>query len=688
MTDRPLTVAPSAAADHPAIVDNGREVSYAELRGLVATVARRLGDRPGVVGVSATHSLATIVGLYGVWAAGGTYCPVDPAFPAARRDAMLAGCQWWLTPDGLMWLTPGPALDDIAYILFTSGSTGEPKPVLTPRRAIDTTVAALGRLFGLTPADRVLQFASLNWDTCFEEILPTLSDRRDAGVRPRRPLRLVAAVPARGGTGAGHRARPADRVLARARAPPARGRAALPDSVRLVVIGGEAANPARLARLARPGHGARPVAQHVRVHRDHADHARHRAAVAGRHGPDRLRRCRTSSSASARTANCSSAGPALATGYRDLPEATATGSSSWTGSGSSAPATGYAGGPTALLLHRGPARRRGEDPGRPGRSGRGRGTHRRGTPAVAGGRRWPARTVAGRTSLVGVRGRPTADRRDWTAGRHRRLPAHPGPGPPGARPDHRRRRPRPHRQRQGRPGRAHRRPLRQPKEDRTMNVDADARTSSAGCWRPTEVDADSDFFDARRRLAAGDPGAQRGRPGARGGAVLRRVPAGADAGRAGRHDRPPSATERGAHEGRRRRCRAGRADRRRRPRRAAGAEVTVVLEARDRVGGRTHGIEVAPGSWVDAGAAYLGDRHTELTALMARARTQDRPRPRMVGDSRFDARRRRRTTRPGPVPAAERGRPRRTVRRARRADRGGAGRRAVAEPRRRRRSTR
>jgi len=27
---------------------------------------------------------------------------------------MLAGCQWWLTPDGLTSLTPGPALDDIA----------------------------------------------------------------------------------------------------------------------------------------------------------------------------------------------------------------------------------------------------------------------------------------------------------------------------------------------------------------------------------------------------------------------------------------------------------------------------------------------------------------------------------------------------------------------------------------------
>ena len=48
---------------------------------------------------------------------------------------------------------------------------------------------------------------------------------------------------------------------------------------------------------------------------------------------------------------------------------------------------------------------------------------------------------------------------------------------------------------------------------------------------------------------------------------------------------------------------------------ATGADVTV-LEARSRVGGRTFGIEVAPGVWVDAGAAYLGERHTALVTLL------------------------------------------------------------------------
>ncbi|MER7133426.1 flavin monoamine oxidase family protein [Streptosporangium saharense] len=66
---------------------------------------------------------------------------------------------------------------------------------------------------------------------------------------------------------------------------------------------------------------------------------------------------------------------------------------------------------------------------------------------------------------------------------------------------------------------------------------------------------------------------------------------------------------------------------------ARGVEVTVV-EARERVGGRLHGIEVAPGSRVDAGAAYLGGRHTALTALMAELGLRTTPTT-MSGDSRF-----------------------------------------------------
>lgn len=67
---------------------------------------------------------------------------------------------------------------------------------------------------------------------------------------------------------------------------------------------------------------------------------------------------------------------------------------------------------------------------------------------------------------------------------------------------------------------------------------------------------------------------------------------------------------------------------------AGGADVTV-LEARDRVGGRMYGAEVVPGTTVDAGAAYLGERHTELLKLMAELDLATVPTG-MAGDSRFE----------------------------------------------------
>ena len=235
----------AAAPDRRALVHDGRPITYGELRDAAEAASARFGDRPGIVGVPATRTPETIAALLGVWLAGGGYCPLDPAFPDERLAAMRAVCG--PVPDG-----PVPA-----YVLFTSGSTGAPKPVATPMTAIATVTAALRDLFAITPGDRVLQFASLNWDTCFEEILPTLT----AGAT------LVLDADAHTGSFARFLRMVEREHVTVLDLPTAfwhelvhhltEDAATLPGCVRLVVTGGEAVRPARLADWLALGTGAR-----------------------------------------------------------------------------------------------------------------------------------------------------------------------------------------------------------------------------------------------------------------------------------------------------------------------------------------------------------------------------------------------------------------------------------------------
>ncbi|MEU3497631.1 amino acid adenylation domain-containing protein [Kitasatospora cineracea] len=259
----------------------GSTLSYLQLALSASRLADALGDRPGPVAVSARHAPETVTALLGILAAGGTYVPLDPSFPVERQRAMVsaAGCTALVgaagqaaalglphlepvggadeLPAGSDGDRPRPPVavgpDDPAYLLFTSGSTGRPKPVLTPRGAISAVAGSLRGLFGVRPEDRVLQFASLNWDTCFEEILPTLTAGARLVFDPEAHSasfpRLLRAVERRGvtvldlPTAFWH-----ELVLHLAEDGPD---AELPSCLRLVVIGGEAADPARLADWSR-----------------------------------------------------------------------------------------------------------------------------------------------------------------------------------------------------------------------------------------------------------------------------------------------------------------------------------------------------------------------------------------------------------------------------------------------------
>ncbi|HSK79160.1 MAG TPA: non-ribosomal peptide synthetase, partial [Thermoanaerobaculia bacterium] len=282
----------------PAVVAEGaegREVSYGELARLARGLARRLvaqGIGPeSRVAIALERSPRMIAAVFAVLTAGGAYVPLDPASPverlalilddigrgaaaalltggghaAAREAARLAGLpvvdldEIWpalesepaLASDPTSDPMPGVDREGLAYVIYTSGSTGAPKGVMIRHGGLASYVQATRQDLALTPADRMLQFASLSFDASVEEIFCCLASgaalilRNDA---------MLAGAPAFLGALASWGVTVCDlptvfwqELVDRVDA----GEAAWPPSLRLLVFGGERALPERVARLRR-----------------------------------------------------------------------------------------------------------------------------------------------------------------------------------------------------------------------------------------------------------------------------------------------------------------------------------------------------------------------------------------------------------------------------------------------------
>lgn len=182
--------------DAVAVVDDDRRITYQELDQWSGRLADRLAES-GVevgepVGLIGERSLEAVVGMLAIVKAGAAYVPLDRSDPIGRLRSLselLALRRVMTVPgsEGILDRIPaisisefrdGPAVDrppvsrggdDLAYVMFTSGSTGVPKAVAVPHRAIARLVVNTN-FISIGPADRVTHTGHLAFDASVFEL--------------------------------------------------------------------------------------------------------------------------------------------------------------------------------------------------------------------------------------------------------------------------------------------------------------------------------------------------------------------------------------------------------------------------------------------------------------------------------------------------------------------------------------
>ncbi len=188
-----------------ALVQGRQRLSYYELNqraNQLAHYLRKHGVGPEMlVGLCVERSPEMVIGMLGVLKAGAAYLPLDPHMPAERVARIVAAARpaLILTTQDQQQRTDTPTLrlaladwhhfaaeestnplplghpDNLAYVVYTSGSTGAPKGVMSTHRGVVNYLQFLAQSYALSPNDVVLQLAAFTFDASVRDTLGPLT---------------------------------------------------------------------------------------------------------------------------------------------------------------------------------------------------------------------------------------------------------------------------------------------------------------------------------------------------------------------------------------------------------------------------------------------------------------------------------------------------------------------------------
>jgi amino acid adenylation domain-containing protein len=188
-----------------ALIQDQARLTYDQLNRRANRLAHRLralGVRPETpVALCTERSIEMVVGLLGILKAGGVYVPIEPSYPITRIAMMLENAgiklivaqrplpETWPVPD-LRFVdinateepgreseenpSAGIVAENLAYIIYTSGSTNAPKGVMVSHAALRNTLLWRRAKFSLSPSERILQNIPFTFDPSLWQILGTL----------------------------------------------------------------------------------------------------------------------------------------------------------------------------------------------------------------------------------------------------------------------------------------------------------------------------------------------------------------------------------------------------------------------------------------------------------------------------------------------------------------------------------